>query len=143
MDTQVKVHITADWENDQSVVDQIIKWNQDQGEPFSMEDSSNILEDMESEWSCFVRETLKEKIQKTDIFLLIMGEQTNLVQDGSCFFCENYRGFSGVCAHGRTADTRGIIEFQCDMAREFQKKIVVVDATKPIDRGEFFKLLVE
>ncbi len=134
MSVKTKIHIAADWEQDQSAVRQIYEWNRKEGEKFFLSDDSEALEDMDSEWACFVKKSLQCKIQETDIFLLVVGDETNSVQEGSCLFCENYRNFSGNCAHGRTADKRGLIEFQCVQAIESNKKIVVLYHAVSVDK---------
>lgn len=136
MKVGTKIHIAADWEEDQSAVNQIYKWNEEQEEVFSLTDSSELLEDMESEWSCFAKTVLKSKVQEADIFLLVVGEDTISVKEGGCPLCENYRSFSGNCAHGRTTDKRGFIEFQCAMALEFNKKIIVLYHADSIDKSK-------
>ena len=129
-----KMYITADWEENQSVVNQIERWNQKQGEKYKIFKDLDLLDEMEGEWSCFVKVSLKQVIEECDIFLLVVGEDTLLVKEGSCSLCENYRSFSGNCMHGRSADKRGFLEFQCAVAKELNKKIIVLYDMDMLDK---------
>lgn len=131
-----KIYITADWEQDQSVVNQIEQWNQNQGGNYLISRDFDLLDDMEGEWFCFAKATLKQAIQECDIFLLVVGEDTISVKEGSCSLCENYRSFSGNCAHGRITDKRGFLEFQCAVAKELNKKIVVLYIMDFVDKSK-------
>lgn len=131
-----KIYITADWEQDQSVVNQIEQWNQIQDEKYLISKDLDLLDDMEGEWSCFAKASLKQAIQETDVFLLVVGEETLSVKEGSCLFCENYRKFSGNCAHGRITDKKGFLEFQCAVAKELNKKIVVLYTMDFVDKSK-------
>ena len=136
MNKQMKMYIVADWEQDQSAVDQIEQWNQTQGKKYLISKDVDLLDDMEGEWSCFAKSSLKMAIQETDIFILVVGEETISVNEGACSFCENYRSFSGNCAHGRITDKRGFLEFQCAVAKEFQKKIIVIYNFGDVDKAK-------
>ena len=131
-----KMYITADWEEDQSVVTQIERWNQKQGGTYLILKDVDLLDEMEGEWSCFAKASLKQAIQECDIFLLVVGEETLSVKEGSCSLCENYRSFSGNCAHGRITDKRGFLEYQCALAKELNKKIIVLYALDCVDKSK-------
>ena len=143
MNTQIKIHIAADWEQDLSVVNQIEKWNQTQGGKYLISRDLDLLDDMEGEWFCFIKTNLKQAIQESDIFLLIVGEDTISVKEGSCSLCENYRAFSGNCAHGRITDKKGFLEFQCAVAKELNKKIVVLYTMDFVDKSKCLQVIRE
>ena len=143
MNTQMQMFITADWEQDQSVVTQIEQWNQKQGEKYLISKDLELLEDMEGEWFCFAKACLRQAIQETDIFLFVVGEDTLSVKEGCCPFCENYRSFSGNCAHGRITDKRGFLEFQCAVAKELHKKIIVLYHMDFVDKSKCPQLIRE
>ncbi len=136
MNTQIKIHTAADWEQDLSVVNQIEKWTQSQSGKYLISRDLDLLDDMEGEWFCFAKASLKQAIDESDIFLLVVGEETLSVMEGSCSLCENYRSFSGNCAHGRVTDKRGFLEFQCATAKELNKKIIVLYSMNVVDKSK-------
>lgn len=139
----MKMYIVADWEQDQSAVNQIEQWNKKQGGKYLISKDWELLEDLEGEWSCFAKAQLKREIQETDIFLLVVGEETLSVNEGGCLFCENYRSFSGNCAHGRITDKRGFLEFQCAVAAELHKEKIVVYHMDFVDKAKCPQVLRE
>ena len=136
MEQKVKIHIAADWEEDQSAVNQLYKWNREINEKFDMSDDSELADLLDGDWACSVKAVVKNKIVESDVFVLVVGDDTISVRDGSCPLCENYRSFSGNCAHGRTADKRSFIEFECELAVEAEKKIVVIYKDAFIDKAK-------
>ena len=73
MNTQIKIHTAADWEQDLSVVNQIEKWTQSQSGKYLISRDLDLLDDMEGEWFCFAKASLKQAIDESDIFLLVVG----------------------------------------------------------------------
>lgn len=59
-------------------------------------------------------------------FVLIVGENTNVLRAGSCQYCHSLNSYSHYCARGHNVDYRSFIEYECDMAVKAGIDIVVL-----------------
>lgn len=76
-------------------------------------------------------------------FVLIVGEQTNTVTSGACFWCNSYIAPTTTkcasCKKGYSIDNRSYIKTECDMAASdydaSKLKIIVLYNAEKVDRN--------
>jgi hypothetical protein len=113
---RTKTYIAGDWTGDQDLISQLYKWNDDNRLLLSFVDAHELTQANDSSLACSIKSSLRERLQASKTFVLIVGKQTKDLRAGSCKYCASYNGYTGSCARGNNVDYRSFIEFECEMA---------------------------
>jgi hypothetical protein len=128
---RTKTYIAADWTGDKDIIEQLYKWNNSNYLLLSFVDAHEFTQSRDTSLPCSIKDSLRERLNISKTFVLIVGEQTKVLRKGSCKYCNSYSSFSNRCMRYQNLDFRSFIEYECEMAiKDFQNgdlsKIVVI-----------------
>lgn len=122
---RTRTYIAGDWSGDKDAIDQLYKWNNGYW-GLSFIDAHELTQARDSSLNCSIKKSLKERMDSSKTFVLIVGDQTNVITSGGCQLCSSYNSWNSYCAKGYSVDYRSFIKYECDKAVEADIKIVVL-----------------
>lgn len=136
MSYRTKTYIAADWDGDKDAVDQLYKWNNSNYWGLSFHDAHELHQSRDTSLKCSIKRSLAERLDASKTFVLIVGEHTASLTNGSCQHCGSYNSWTHSCARYYNVDTRSYIEFECEKAIRDGLKIVVLYNSTIIDKSK-------
>ena len=133
---RTRTYIAADWDHDKDAVEQLRKWNDSKYWSLSFTDAHDLTSARDSSLNCSIKSSLKTRLDASKTFVLIVGEHTNTVTAGSCYWCNSYNSHTYTCARGYYVDYRSYIKYECDKAVEACIKIIVLYNSTSIDKSK-------
>ena len=115
---RTRTYIAADWDGDRDAVDQLHKWNDSNYWGLSFTDAHDLQQSRDSSLPCSIKSSLKERMDHSKRFVLIVGDSTDTVTKGSCRYCGSYNSWTSSCARLHSVDYRSYIKYECDKAVE-------------------------
>ena len=103
---RTRTYIAADWDGDRDAVDQLHKWNDSDYWGLSFTDAHNLQQSRDSSLPCSIKSSLKERMDHSKRFVLIVGDSTDTVTKGSCRYCGSYNAWTSSCARMHSVDYR-------------------------------------
>lgn len=132
---RTKTFISGDWTGDRDLIDQLKSWNNNNSLGLSFVDVHEVTQSSDSSLPCSIKKSLRQRLNISKTFVLIVGKDTMTLTKGSCQYCNLYQagyGYqSGYCLNRSTVDNRSYIQYECEMALKDYlagelKKIVVI-----------------
>lgn len=136
MTYRTKTYIAADFDHDKNAVDILFKWKEDGRLSFDFNDAHELTQAKDSSLACSIKRSLKERMDASKTFVLIVGDSTNLLTKGGCQLCGSYNSWTGSCARGHNSDTRSFVKYECEKAVEAGINIIVLYNSTSIDRSK-------
>lgn len=133
---RTRTYIAADFDNDKDAVDQLHKWNDSKHWSLSFTDAHELQKAYDSSLPCSIKKSLKERMDGSKTFVLIVGENTNAITKGGCRYCGSYNSYFGICAKGNSVDHRSYIKYECDKAIEADIQIIVLYRDTSVDKSK-------
>lgn len=131
---RTKTYIAAEWTGDKSAVEQLYKWKNSDHWNFDFVDAHDLTQARDSSLNCNIKASLKKRLDVSKTFVLIVGDHTRTVRNGSCQYCPNYDSKNAKCSHGYSVDYKSYIEYECKKALDANIKIVVLYNSTYIDK---------
>lgn len=126
MTRRTKTYIAADWDGDYDAIEALLKWNDSEYYGLLFTNAHDLQQSRDSSLNCSIKKSLKERMDASKRFVLIVGDSTDCVTSGSCRYCWRYSGATHRCSAGYPVDMRGYIQYECDKAVEADIPIVVL-----------------
>lgn len=123
---RTRTYIAADWDHDHDAVEQLHKWNDSDYWGLSFLDAHELQQSRDTSLFCSIKSSLKERMDHSKQFVLIVGDHTDTVTKGGCQGCGSYNSWTKSCAKGRSVDYRSYIKYECDKAVEADIDLVVL-----------------
>lgn len=136
MAIRTRTYIAADFDHDKDAVDILYKWKNDGRLEFDFNDAHELTQAQDSSLPCSIKSSLKQRMDISKTFVLIVGNHTNSITKGSCQYCGSYNSWTEACARGHSADYRSYIEYECDKAVEAGINIIVLYKSTVVDRSK-------
>lgn len=133
---RTRTYIAADWDGDHDAVEQLHKWNDGDRWSLSFPDAHELHQSRDSSLPCSIKSSLKQRMDRSKRFVLIVGDHTTTVTKGSCSYCGSYNSWTRNCARPHSIDRRSYIEYECDKAVEAGIDIVVLYNGTHVDRSK-------
>lgn len=139
---RTKTYIAGDWDGDKDAVEQLYKWKNSKYWGLTFTDAHDLTQARDSSLNCNIKRSLKERLDVSKTFVLIVGNKTNTVTSGSCSSspCDSYNSWTKSCAKGYSTDYSSYIKYECDKAKEayYEDKmnIVVLYNAASIDKSK-------
>lgn len=133
---RTKTYIAADWDNDQDAVNKLHEWNDNDYWSFSFHDAHQLKQARDTSLPCSIKRSLKDRMDASKTFILIVGDHTVTVTKGSCQYCASYNSYWKQCSKWRTTDLRSFIKYECDKALEANINIVVLYKSTTINKNK-------
>jgi len=127
MTYRTKTYLAADWDEDIDLINQLRAWNNNDWYALDFVDAHEYTQARDNSLNCSIKRSLKERLDRSKTFVLIVGNETKNKRAGSCQFCNSYNSYNGRC--GRNHDTvtyQSYIEYECEQAIKAGMKIVVI-----------------
>lgn len=138
---RTKTYIAADWTEDNDAVDIIYKWKDSNRLTLDFVDAHSVKQARDSSLNCSIKKSLRDRLNITKTFVLIVGKNTKSLQSGSCRYCSSYNSYTGSCRKYMSIDFRSYIDYECEMAvKDYLngdiKKIVVLYNYANVDKSK-------
>ena len=133
---RTKTYIAGDWDHDKDAVDQLHKWNDSKYWNLHFTDAHNLTSSRDSSLNCTIKASLKERMNASKTFVLIVGDHTDSITAGACRWCGSYNSYGGYCRKGYNVDHRSYVKFECDEAVEAEIKIIVLYNSTKVARSK-------
>lgn len=131
-------YLAGDWDSDGDAVDKLKQWNESSHWGLSFKDVHDLTSSNDTSLNCTIKESLRERMRISKTFVLIVGNHTRSLTSGSCGRCcyHEYRYTLGryVCKKGYTYDSRGYVDFECDLAVKSGINIIVLYKGTSVDK---------
>lgn len=133
---RTKTYIAGDWTGDKNAIQQLYKWNESDYWGLSFHDAHEYTQARDTSLNCSIKKSLKERMDISHTFVLIVGADTKNLRAGSCPYCNSYNRWTKNCVRGYAEDYRSYIEYECDKAVEAGIRIVVLYASAGTNRAK-------
>lgn len=133
---RTKTYIAGDWTGDKKAIDKLYEWNDSDYWNLSFVDAHELTQARDSSLNCTIKRSLKERMDSSKTFVLVVGNQTNTITAGGCKFCGSYNSWSSYCAKGYSIDYRSYIKYECDKAVEASIKLVILYNSTKIEKSK-------
>lgn len=130
---RTRTYIAGDWTGDSDLIEKLQQWNGSQHWSLSFSDAHEMTQARDSSLPCSIKRSLRERLDGSKTFVLIVGEATSSLTKGACKHCSNYSAYRG-CYRNYSTDFRSFIEYECDYAAKYISNIVVLYNLLSIDR---------
>lgn len=131
-----KTYIAGDWDHDADAINCIYKWKDGRKWNLDFHDAHAMKQARDTSLPCSIKKSLKERLDASKLFVLIVGNHTDTVSKGGCYLCNSYNSYTGYCARGHWTDNRSFIKYECDKAVEADIDIVVLYNSTTVDRAK-------
>jgi hypothetical protein len=119
MTYRTKTYIAGDWTGDKDAIDQLYKWKESEYWSLDFNDAHEVTQSSDSSLNCSIKASLRDRLDISKTFVLVVGEKTKDLRSGECSYCfKNYE-----C--GSTSN-KSFIEYECDKAVRDDLKIIVL-----------------
>lgn len=145
---RTKTYIAGDWDGDSDAIRQLYYWKENNYYSFDFVDVHSFMQSSDSSLPCSIKKSLRERLNITKCFVLVVGPHTDTVTKGSCQFCKKYDSSEGLklyglnqCSSNGNIDYRSFIRFECEMALKDYlfndlKKIVILYNSIDVDKSK-------
>lgn len=140
MTYRTKTYIAADWTGDKEAVEKLYEWKNNNRLNLTFVDAHDLTQARDGSLNCSIKKSLRERLNVSKKFVLIVGHKTKALTNGSCKYCDEYISYSntygGYCKNGYSIDYRSYIEYECEMAIKDDMDIVVIYNYTNIDKNK-------
>lgn len=84
---------------------------------------------------CSIKRSLRERLDASKTFVLVVGDKTRDLTKGGCRYCVSYSPY-GACHRSGSVDHRSFIEYECEYAAGHGLKIVVLYNSCVVNRDK-------
>lgn len=149
---RTKTYLAGDWTGDSDAIEQLYKWNEGDRWNFHFVDVHSNKQCYDSSLPCTIKSSLRERMNMSKIFILVVGDNTTSTRKGSCAYqnCANkrydfFRGFYECSVVGKAYNSQSFIDYECQLAYEAYKedkiKIVVLYNAVSVDKSKCPEIL--
>lgn len=122
---RTKTYIAGDWTGDSNLIEGLRRWNASSQWDLSYSDAHELTQARDTSLPCSIKRSLRERLDESKTFVLIVGNHTKDLTKGGCKHCGSY-SVHGGCHRYHSVDHRSFIEYECEYATEHGLKIVVL-----------------
>lgn len=123
---RTRTYIAGDWTGDSSLIQQLYKWNDSTHWGLHFLDAHELTQARDSSLNCSIKASLRERLDRSKQFVLVVGLSTNELRSGSCAYCPSYNSTGHECARSHRPDFRSYIQYECEYAAHNIDNIVVL-----------------
>lgn len=135
MNRRTKTYIAADWTGDIEAVEQLRKWNESSHWSLYFLDVHECFQCRDSSLACTIKNSLRERMNMSKKFVLIVGDKTKDLTKGSCYLCDSYNSYTRCCAKGHCVNNLSFVEYECHLAVEADIEIIVLYNSSFVDKS--------
>uniref|UniRef100_UPI004027DA04 TIR domain-containing protein n=1 Tax=Candidatus Cryptobacteroides bacterium TaxID=3085639 RepID=UPI004027DA04 len=120
---RTKTYVAGEWSGDSDAIEQLYKWNEGDRWRFHFNDAHAYKQCYDTSKPCTIKDSLRDRMSHSKVFVLIVGNDTAIVRKGSCAYqdCANKQfdfssGHYYCTAICKTYSTQSFIDYECQMA---------------------------
>lgn len=147
MPYRTRTYIAGDWTGDSDAIEQLYKWNEGNKWSLHFSDAHKNKQCYDSSMPCTIKNSLRERMNGSKIFVLVVGDGTSATRKGSCSYhdCPNkyfnfLRSLYECNVNGKTYNTQSFIDYECQLAYDAwiknEIKIVVLYNSASINKAK-------
>lgn len=119
-------YVAGDWDGDKEVIEKLYSWNNSDYWGLTFKDAHDLKQAKDSSLNCNIKRSLKDRLDVSKTFVLVVGDKTNNLTAGGCQLCGSYNSFIKYCVRHYSVDYRSFIKYECDVAYNDIGKIIVI-----------------
>lgn len=131
---RTKTYIAGDWDRDKDAIEKLYQWRNSEFLPLDFVDAHEYTQARDTSLNCSIKKSLKERLDRSKTFVLIVGESTNIVTAGSCQYCCSNDSYHGYCVRGHSLDFKSYIKYECEEAVKANMNIIVLYKSHSVNR---------
>lgn len=122
MTNRTKTYLAGDWTGDKDLIDKLHEWNDSERLALNFTDVHSLTSSNDATLNCNIKKSLRQRMNISKTFVLIVGKDTKNLRSGSCATCANYsKGLWGIAPYCTVSqcnhiDYRSYVDYECDMA---------------------------
>lgn len=147
MTYRTRTYIAGEWTGDSDAIKQLYMWNDGNKWSFHFSDAHKNKQCYDSSKPCTIKNSLRERMNRSKTFVLVVGNDTASTRKGSCAYqdCNNklFNYFSGtyMCnVVGKSYSTQSFIDYECQLAYDAwlhdNMKIVVLYNAASVNKSK-------
>ena len=133
---RTKTYLAGDWTGDSNAIETLKEWNRNNYLTLSFVDAHDFKSARDTSLNCTIKASLKQRMDMSKTFVLIVGKETKTLRAGSCRYCNSLNSYSHYCVRGYNVDYRSYIEYECDLAIKAGIRIVVLYNSTVVDKSK-------
>ena len=133
---RTKTYLAGDWTGDSDAIAVLKEWNRNNYLTLSFVDVHDFKSARDTSLNCTIKASLKQRIDMSKTFVLIVGNETRTLRAGSCRYCSSLNSYSHYCVRGYSVDYRSYIEYECDLSIKAGIRIVVLYNSTVVDKSK-------
>ena len=133
---RTKTYLAGDWTGDSNAIETLKEWNRNKYLTLSFIDAHDLKSARDTSLNCTIKASLKQRMDMSKTFVLIVGNETKTLRAGSCRYCNSLNSYSHYCVRGYSVDYRSYIEYECDLAIKAGIRIVVLYNSTVVDKSK-------
>lgn len=115
-------YIAGDWTGDRDAVDKIMEWNEGNKWSLHFTNVHSLTQSYDSSRNCSIKASLRNRMNISKKFVLIVGSSTSSLRSGACSKCPYYTApnmFSiyPKCQFNGHIDNRSYVQYEVDLAK--------------------------
>ena len=99
-------------------------------------DAHDLKQARDNSLNCSIKRSLDYRLNVSKTFLLIVGDNTKKLTNGSCQYCVSKNSWTKSCARGHNIDHRSYIDYECEKAVEAGMNIIVLYKAISVDKSK-------
>lgn len=136
MHYRTRTYIAGDWTGDAELIGKLYEWNSNSRLNFHFSDAHKMKMARDSSLPCTIKNSLRDRLDGSKTFVLVVGKTTDNLTQGGCQFCPASMSEWRYCGRGHTYDTLSYVKYECEYAAKHkdEMKIVVIYNAATVDK---------
>lgn len=138
MTYRTKTYIAGDWTGDSDAIQKLYEWKDNDWRTLDFVDAHELTQARDSSLNCSIKRSLKQRLDASKTFVLVVGKNTKDLRAGSCAYCGKYTSYYSThhCSNGYSADMKSYIDYECEVVKAAGIKIVVLYNYANVDKSK-------
>lgn len=136
MTYRTRTYLAGDWDHDKNAIDTLYWWKENKHLNFDFLDAHELRDARDTSLICTIKRSLKDRLDRSKNFVLIVGNHTKNLTRGSCAYCHSYNSYTTSCAKGHSTSYESFIEYECRQAIEANMNIIILYNNSIVDRSK-------
>jgi hypothetical protein len=100
MTNRTKTYLAGDWTGDKDLIDKLHEWNDSERLALNFTDVHSLTSSSDATLNCNIKKSLRQRMNISKTFVLIVGKDTKNLRSGSCALCAHYnKGLWGIAPY--------------------------------------------
>lgn len=133
---RTKTYLAAEWDGDNNAITQLKKWNDSKYWSLSFTDAHDLTQARDTSLNCNIKTSLGLRLDASKTFIIIIGDHTKSVTNGSCQFCSNYSSYTKSCSKRYSVNYNSYIDYECNKAVKDKLNVIALYNAAVVNRNK-------